>query len=58
MDNVINLEDKRKKKERSTEQLSFEEVAKINQERQKELENQRREQNRLVLVRYRIKTAE
>ena len=58
MDNVINLDDYRKKKELTEGQLSFEEISQINTDRQKKMEADRKEQNRLVLLKYRIKTAE
>jgi hypothetical protein len=58
MDNVINLDDRRKKKQLTEDQLSFEEVSAINQDNRKKTEAERREHNRLVLIKYKIKPAQ
>lgn len=55
MDNVICLDSFRNKKEQQKANLSFEEIAKINEEKRKAAQEKRIEENKGVLLRYRIK---
>lgn len=57
MDNVISLDERRKQKSQATvpNTLSFEEVAKQNEELKAKLEQERKEKNAAVLRQYRIK---
>lgn len=63
MDNVISLDERRKQKSQATVPntlsfeniLSFEEVAKQNEELKAKLEQERKEKNAAVLRQYRIK---
>lgn len=56
MDNIICLDSFRNKKEQQQKAtLSFEEIAKINEEKRKAAQEKRIEENKGVLLRYRIK---